>query len=102
MARPSPSVADLKLLDPDGRFRARLIADHKTIGALSDSHDLAGLAPIVHRLAGAAGTFGFAALGEVAIALDEQLRGETPVTAADLARLLAVLDDALQGPSKSA
>ncbi len=59
MARPSPSVADLKLLDPDGRFRARLIADHKTIGALSDSsHDLAGLAPIVHRLAGAAGTFG--------------------------------------------
>ena len=102
MARPSPSVADLKLLDPDGRFRARLISDHKAVGALSDIHDLEPLEAIVHRLAGAAGTFGFAALGEVAIELDERFRGGTPVTTAEVARLLAVLDDALQVPSKSA
>ena len=102
MARPSPNVADLKLLDPDGRFRARLIADHQAVGALSDSHDLVLLQPIVHQLAGAAGTFGFGELGDVAIELDEQFRGGAPITAADVARLLAALDEALHIPSKSA
>ena len=99
--QPSPSAADLRVLDPDGTFRNRLVADHEAVGALSDSHDLAPLQPIVHRLAGAAGTFGYAGLGEVAIELDEQFREGRPVAATDIARLLAALDQALQVPSKS-
>ena len=103
MARqPSPSAADLRVLDPDGAFRERLTADHKALGALSDSHDLAPLLPIVHRLAGAAGTFGYGGLGEVAIELDERFRDGAPVTAAHLTRLLAALEQALGVPTRSA
>ncbi len=99
--QPAPSAADLRLLDPGGKFRERLAADHKAIGALSDSHDLSPLKPVVHRLAGAAGTFGFPALGEVAIEIDERLRAGEAVSAADVARLLAALDQALAIPTKS-
>ncbi len=100
--RPAPSAADLALLDPDGNFRDRLVADHEAVGALRDSHDLTALQPIVHRLAGAAGTFGYPELGDIAIEIDERFRDGRPVAATDIARLLAALDQALEIPSKSA
>lgn len=100
--RPAPGPADLAILDPDGRFRHRLDADRAAIVSLSDSHDLDQLRAIVHRLAGAAGTFGYGSVGDVAIALDDKLAAGRAVTAADVARLLAALEQALGTPEKSA
>ena len=103
MARqPAPSVADLKLLDPDGSFRARLAADRAMVASLDESGDLRELREIVHRLAGAAGTFGYPELGDVAIELDEAFRDGRPVRLLDLARILAALEQALGVVGKSA
>jgi HPt (histidine-containing phosphotransfer) domain-containing protein len=99
---PYPSAADLNLLDPDGRFRERLEADRQALAQLSDSHDTAELARVVHGLAGAAGTFGYSAVGEIAIELDDKLRSGHALAATDLARLLAALEQALGKPEKSA
>jgi HPt (histidine-containing phosphotransfer) domain-containing protein len=102
MRRPRPSVEDLQVLDPAGRFRARLEADRQAIAELSDTGTLDELRQVVHRLAGAAGTFGYAEVGETAIALDEAFTAGRPVAAADVARLLAALEQALGKPEKSA
>ena len=102
MRRPTPSAADLKLLDPDGAFRARLEDDRQAIAELSDSGDLNELKRIVHGLAGAAGTFGYGEVGDIAIEIDDVFaRGES-VGAQDIARLLAALEQALGIPGKSA
>lgn len=81
-SRPSPE--ELKLLDPEGTFPARLAADRAVLVELAG--DLAGdwavpggnagaerlrdIATLAHRLAGAAGTFGFQAVGDAALALE--------------------------------
>ena len=101
MRTPRPSEQDLKLLDPDGSFQTRLETDRQAIAQNSDTGDLGELARIVHGLAGAAGTFGYAALGTVAIELDDRFVAGEPVLAADIARLLAALEHAL-GKGKSA
>jgi HPt (histidine-containing phosphotransfer) domain-containing protein len=98
---PKPSKADLEVLDPDGRFRARLEADRQAIAELGDRHDLDEVRRIVHRLAGAAGTFGYREVGEIAIGLDDRFIAEEPVGAPDIARLLAALEQALGKPEKS-
>jgi HPt (histidine-containing phosphotransfer) domain-containing protein len=102
MPRPTPSAADLKLLDPDGAFRTRLEDDRQTIAQLSDTGDLDDLKRIVHGLAGAAGTFGYGDVGDVAIELDDAFVAGRAVAPADIARLLAVLEQALGKPEKSA
>ena len=102
MRRPTPSSADLKLLDPDGAFRTRLEADRQTIAQLSDTGDFNDLKRIVHGLAGAAGTFGFADVGDVAIELDDAFVAGKTVAPTDIARLLAALEQALGKPEKSA
>jgi HPt (histidine-containing phosphotransfer) domain-containing protein len=102
MPRPTPSAADLKLLDPDGAFRTRLEDDRQAIAQLSDTGDLDQLKQIVHRLAGAAGTFGYTDVGDIAIALDDAFVAGNAVAPADIARLLAVLEQALSKPEKSA
>lgn len=99
---PRPTPADIALLDPDGSFRQRLLADRQALASLSDSGDLGELRRIVHGLAGAAGTFGYRELGEVAIELDERMRDEGAVSAAEVARLLAALDQAVGAAEKSA
>jgi HPt (histidine-containing phosphotransfer) domain-containing protein len=103
MARaPEPSASDLKVLDPDGRFRERLEADRQAIAELGDNGNLSELKRIVHGLAGAAGTFGYGAVGDIAIALDDRLVAGETVGAPGIARLLAALEQALGKPGKSA
>ena len=99
---PRPSPDDLKALDPDGTFRDRLEADRAMIAQLSDMEDLDALRPIVHGLAGAAGTFGFLEIGDLAIELDDRLVAGQPVTAIEIARLLTALEQALGKPGTSA
>lgn len=101
MRGPTPSPDDLRTLDPDGKFRERLEADRAAIAQLSETGDLKALERIVHGLAGAAGTFGFADVGEIAIELDEAFRGGARPGAVDIARLLAALEQALGRPEKS-
>jgi HPt (histidine-containing phosphotransfer) domain-containing protein len=76
--RPQPSAEDLAILDPDGQFRSRLLEDRERIAALTVSPslrpaDLQALERIAHQLAGAAGTFGFAEIGDCAITLEDEL-----------------------------
>lgn len=99
---PSPAPEDLALLDPDGSFRQRLEADRKAIAELRDNNDLEALRQVVHRLAGAAGTFGFTEIGDIAIQIDDRFVENRPVEAAEIARLLAALEQAFGKPAKSA
>ena len=101
MRRPTPGPDDLRALDPQGTFRERLEADRAAIAQLSETGDLEELERIVHGLAGAAGTFGFADVGEIAIELDEAFRAGTAPTIIGIARLLAGLENALGKPEKS-
>lgn len=102
MRQPHPTPDELTTLDPDGRFRERLEADRQRIAELSDNGDLNELRRIVHGLAGAAGTFGYRQVGEVAIELDDRFEAGLPVSAVEIARLLTALEQALGKPEKSA
>ena len=102
MRRPTPSAADLKLLDPDGSFRDRLEADRQALAELSDSGDIDDLKHIVHSLAGAAGTFGYSEVGDIALGIDDSFATGRKVEAAAMARLLAALEQALGKPETSA
>jgi len=97
-----PTKTDLKVLDPDGSFRDRLEADRRRLAELSDHNDLNELRRVVHGLAGAAGTFGYREIGEAAIALDDKFAAGERVLPADVARLMAALEQALGKPEKSA
>ena len=101
MRRPTPGPDDLRALDPQGTFRERLEADRAAIAQLSETGNLEELERIVHGLAGAAGTFGYADVGETAIELDEAFRAGTAPSAVGIARLLAALENALGKPEKS-
>jgi hypothetical protein len=94
MVQPAPSADDLALLDPDGLFRGRLVHDRRVL----DRHrnDIAHVRVVIHQLAGAAGTFGYAELGDIAIALDDRLADGLPVAPDDIDGLIAALDDALR------
>jgi len=93
MVQPAPSAADLALLDPEGLFRGRLAHDRRVLER--HRNDIAHVRVIIHQLAGAAGTFGYAELGDVAVALDDRLAEGLPVGADDLDALIAALDEAL-------
>jgi hypothetical protein len=94
MARrlPSPTPADLALLDPDGSFRRRLADDRERLAAAPPP---AELEVVVHRLAGAAATFGYAEVGALAIALDEVFVQRGRPASGALPELIAALDRAL-------
>jgi HPt (histidine-containing phosphotransfer) domain-containing protein len=81
------------LLDPDGDFRRRLAADHDEILRLSATPS--ALAPLVHRLAGAAGTLGFADVGDIAIELDDRIVAGIQLDLQDAVRLAAAIARAL-------
>lgn len=87
----APGPDDLLLLDPDGKFRQRLEADRLTIAGLLDAGDGLALRPIVHRLAGAAGTFGFGEISDIAIELDDAAVAGKPFALGGLTKLLAAL-----------
>ena len=70
--------------DPISRLRAGFVErcreDRKRLAEASPGDEV--FASLVHRLAGAAGCFGFVDLGEAASAVDQALRnGEQPATA---------------------
>jgi hypothetical protein len=67
----TPSPADLALIDPDGSFRLRLERDRKLIMTLSERGATRQLAVTVHKLAGAAETFGYPEVSRIALQLDE-------------------------------
>jgi HPt (histidine-containing phosphotransfer) domain-containing protein len=88
---PHPDKAALALLDPDGGFPDRLRQDRtalKTLRRRLRSGEgetkalLAALETLAHRLAGAAGTFGYGAIGTAAMALEDCL-AEAEDTAPD-------------------
>jgi HPt (histidine-containing phosphotransfer) domain-containing protein len=95
----APTPAELAIIDPDGSFRQRLARDRDAIAALIGQGADRQLETIVHRLAGAATTFGYEEIGTLAIALDdafiearEQGRA-VPDVAPLLARLTEVVGD---------
>jgi|GEM_PF-2816215 len=102
MPQPAPTAEDLAVLDPDDQFPVRLAADRTAIERLALAGDLDGAGRIVHRLAGAAGTFGYVQVGETAVAIDDRIAaGGGPVTKTELARLLQMIDHAVRNAEKS-
>ncbi|MEO8756625.1 MAG: Hpt domain-containing protein [Devosia sp.] len=90
---PSPTPAELAVLDPDGGFRQRLSDNLDAITRLQAAGDLEAIRVVIHQLAGAAGTFGFTEIGDIALqidALDDLSQRPT-----DLARLVAALHRAI-------
>jgi HPt (histidine-containing phosphotransfer) domain-containing protein len=94
MVQPAPSTADLALLDPDGLFRGRLAHDRRVLAR--DRNDIARVRVVIHQLAGAAGTFGYAEIGDRAIALDDRLAEGLPVSADEIEALVAALGEAIE------
>ncbi|MGN6304745.1 MAG: Hpt domain-containing protein [Mesorhizobium sp.] len=106
------SAADLALLDPDGTFALRLTEDRTTLARLAGALDamgpadeqtdcLAAIELVAHRLAGAAGTFGHAAVSSAALDLEDQVialrkgADNRSAVASGLAMLVGALDRAL-------
>lgn len=87
--------ADMKL-EPSIALRAqffqRLASEY---GALSATEDCDEMSALAHRLAGAAALFGFAALGDLAGALDQALANGAPDWPEKRARLVAGIKAAL-------
>jgi HPt (histidine-containing phosphotransfer) domain-containing protein len=93
-----PTAEDLALLDPDGSFRLRLARDLEALVARDRENDTADeIATLVHRLAGAAETFGHTAVGRIAVALDDAfiLARETGGPSPDVTPLIQVLQAVL-------
>lgn len=65
------------------RFRVRAVEDLARLRTLREANDAAELRRLAHSVAGAAGTFGFGALSEAAIVIDDDyVAGRTPQLAA--------------------
>lgn len=106
---PEPDHEVPAALDPGGDFPRRLAADRAELDRLyarlwlvtpgERQQRLGQIEKLAHRLAGAAGTFGFTAIGEAALGLEEVLieqregllAGEPAIIEARLAALAALL-----------
>lgn len=76
------------------RFRARAAADRADLEALARGDpSSAELRRLVHNLAGSAGTFGYDALSQAAIEIDDQMASGLPADPASLGRLKERLDE---------
>ena len=78
----TPDLALLALLDPEGKFRHRLREDCQRVAVLRRALSLGSeaeqsarleLERVAHRLAGAAGTFGFAEVSTIALEVEDIL-----------------------------
>jgi HPt (histidine-containing phosphotransfer) domain-containing protein len=78
------------------RFLARTAEDLETLRACDEPADLR---PMIHRLAGSAGTFGFAEISALAGALDDRLHAGERVARADLTSLIAALEAITRPPA---
>lgn len=74
------------------RFRVRCGADRVALAAAVDACDPHAVRDLAHKLAGAAGTFGFNALSEAALLMEDQVA----YGAAPDPELAAVLDGLLR------
>jgi chemotaxis protein histidine kinase CheA len=111
---PEGVAADLALLDPDGAFLSRLAEDRAALTALARGlwtasprarrRRLAEIEVLAHRLGGAAGTFGYAAVSAAALDLEDRVPTGREVAdpsecrstvAPGLAGLASRLDDTL-------
>ncbi len=76
------------------RFRARVMADRAELEVLARGDPTsAELRRLVHNLAGSAGTFGYGALSQAAIEVDDQMASGLPADPASLDRLRERLDE---------
>ena len=109
----STTAAERTLLDPDGTFSSRLAADRDVLSGLARGlgsaptetrqRRLAEMEALVHRLGGAAGTFGYLAVSDAAFELEARIavrrgEGESPFAEIEdrLAALLGTLEEALR------
>lgn len=86
--RKAAARVDLALLDPDGAFPARLAADRAALvawlagmqaGAPETGEErMNEIATLSHKLAGAAGTFGYCEISDAALALEELILDRPP------------------------
>lgn len=76
------------------RFRARALADRGDLELLAKGDPTStDLRQLVHRLAGTAGMFGFGALSQAAVEIDDQMALGLPANPASLDRLKERLDE---------
>ena len=76
-----------------------MLGDYTLANGKSEA-DAFGL--VAHGLAGAAGTFGYGELGDIAIEIDDAIVKGEAVAVEDIARLLVALEQALGMPRRSA
>ncbi|MDZ4113705.1 MAG: Hpt domain-containing protein [Brevundimonas sp.] len=72
-------------------FVERCRTDLDELGRLLERRDVAGVGDIVHRIAGAAGSFGFPEISAAALVVDQQIRNNEEAREADLEQLLGLL-----------
>lgn len=92
------NALDARLRDLQRRFLARSAGDLTQLKAGLQSGDLQALRPLVHRLSGAAGTFGHHELSRVAGEADDALIEQRSDSRAVLEALLQCLQATLATP----
>ena len=94
---PSRSPMATGGFDADADFRARLSADRRGFTELGEGlaqgaeDAIAALAALAHRLSGAAGTFGYGAIGEAARGIEEEAESALALSGAARERTLGAL-----------
>lgn len=85
------------MTDPMAALRSAFVARCRTdlaeLRRLGDRGDTAEVGALVHRLAGAAGSFGFPEVSASALVVDQQIRDGGAASQADMERLLGLLTD---------
>lgn len=87
---PKPAIPAEVLADLQRRFVERSRADLDLVLARNAETDLRG---VIHRAAGTAGSLGYAALSDAALALDQKLSEGQPLNEEDWAVFIAALRD---------
>ena len=78
------------------RFKTRCVEDQSRLQSIEAEDDRDGLKMLAHKIAGAAGVFGFDALGRAARDVEEQLDLGLPPEPESLAALHRLLAEAAQ------
>jgi DNA-binding response OmpR family regulator/HPt (histidine-containing phosphotransfer) domain-containing protein len=98
-------VRSLARLDPDGSFQQRLVDDHRALTALGrrihqrGDRVLVTLAKLAHRLAGAAGTFGYERIGDAAACLEQRAETTLAATGPRRQKLLVLVEPKIENLS---
>lgn len=92
------------MTDPIAALRSLFVErcrdDLRDIRRLRDRSDPDALRAIVHRLAGAAGLFGFPDISRAALIVDQQIRYDHEILEADVELLLALLVELSTAPAQ--